>query len=233
MYDASLCTLSMALLLVPLVSCGVGDGEKLFGESSSGTTGGQGSGASGATSSSSDGGASSNAGGSPSGPGPSSSTSSSATATATATASSSSSSSSGGMDFSVGCGATECPVDGQGACCWDYYQLNPGPQGECVKGPPDGDECDTEFHERSNTGAEARIECQLPSHCGGGEVCCGDRVIVGQDGAYYAGTECATQCDDPDRILCSPLEPSFTCPVGTFCNPSTLLPPGYFICTGN
>jgi hypothetical protein len=135
------------------------------------------------------------------------------------------------MEFTVACGATDCPVDGQSACCWDDYELNEGPQGECVKGPPDGDECDTEFHQRSFTGAETRIECQLPSHCTGGDVCCGDRVIVDQTSAFYATTQCQSQCDDPDRILCSPLEPSSTCPLGMFCTPSTLLPPGYHICT--
>ena len=127
----------------------------------------------------------------------------------------------------------ECSTDGQGACCWDYYQLNGFPQGECVKGPPDSDECATEYDPQSNTGAEARIECQLPSHCSGGDVCCGDRVVVDQNSAYYAGTQCQSFCANEDRVLCSPLEPSSVCPAGTFCVPSTLLPPGYHICSGN
>src|SRR5262245_30606886 len=170
----------LAIVLAPLLSCGT-SGDDLFGKSSGGdTTNGQGgTGAVGAT------GGTTSVGGSPTtggeggrGPGPSSASSSQEAS------SSSVSSSTGTMEQVVECGGVTCPVGGQNACCWDNYKLNGPPQGECVKGPPEGDNCNTEVTD-GNTGLETRIECQIPAHCTMG-VCCGDRIVVNATTVYYA-----------------------------------------------
>ena len=227
---ASLRVLSIAAppLLLSLFACGIGDGENLFGKSGSGENGDGGAGAVTASSTSSDVGASTSDGGSPSGPGPGPSSSRASSVSSSSSRASSSSSSGGGI--AVDCGQTECKVENQSACCWDNFQLNGPPQGECVQGSPENDGCDTEYDGMGN-GAETRIECQLPSHCKDGEFCCGDRVLLDAGSAYYATTSCQASCDEPDRILCDPLAASDLCPLGTFCVESQLLPPGYFICS--
>jgi hypothetical protein len=140
----------------------------------------------------------------------------------------------------VGCGDVECPVDGQSACCWDEYNYNDPPQGECVSGPVDNDNCATDFGDNNNgvPGFETRIECQLPEHCPQGTVCCADLTQT-QNGNWYNYIRCAATCDYPQqRVLCDPQAPDNVCPtvqtgngpVQTTCQGSTILPPGYNIC---
>jgi hypothetical protein len=118
--------------------------------------------------------------------------------------------------------AITCPHEMDSACCW-YSLLE---QGQCIQGPPDPATCNTadEFG-----GHRTRIECQLPSHCPQGTVCCGDRVPIGSGLVYYANVTCMAQCPSTDRILCDPMNPS--CPNGDPCVASMLLPAGYFVCS--
>jgi hypothetical protein len=125
-------------------------------------------------------------------------------------------------------------VLGQESCCWDANQWNGAPQGECVTGGVFTDNCNTDYVLFVEAGAETRIECQLPEHCPG-QVCCGHRNVYGQGEdafVYYDITTCQSTCDNDDRILCNPMGPD-DCPGGSSCNPSTLLPSGYHVCSFN
>ena len=135
----------------------------------------------------------------------------------------------------VACGNVECPVDGQNACCWDEYEFSDPPQGECVSGPDNNDNCNTEA---GQSGFESRIECQLPEHCPAGTVCCGDLTQT-QNGNWYPLLRCAATCTYPQqRVVCDPQAPDTDCPiiqtgggqVQSTCQPSTILPDGYNIC---
>ncbi|MDI1448797.1 hypothetical protein [Polyangium sp. 6x1] len=158
---------------------------------------------------------------------------------ASSSSSSMQSSSSGPMPVSmVACGDVVCPVGGQAACCWDEYDFNDPPQGECVSGPDDADNCETDFGGNGQPGFESRIECQLPEHCPAGTVCCGD-LMQTQNGNWYPLLRCAATCDYPaQRVVCDPQAPDTDCPViqtgqgpvQTTCQPSTILPDGYNIC---
>jgi hypothetical protein len=232
-----------ALMALLAPGCGIGGDDLFGGTGTSSGTATSGSGASGT-------GASSGNGGDSSGPGPASGTPSagpggghggdpssgpggapSGPASSSADASSAQSSSSGPRPVPpLHCGAQECEF-GAESCCWDAQEWNPGPQGVCVTGGPLDDDCNTDFN-FGQFGAETRIECQLPEHCPG-EHCCGHRNVFDAIGfAYYDTTSCEPSCDDPNRILCDPNGPD-VCPAGWSCGESTLLPPGYFICTGN
>jgi len=144
--------------------------------------------------------------------------------------SSSSSSSGPPPPVMISCGDTMCPIGGEAACCWDEYGQNGDPQGECVSGPPDADNCTTDF-----SGKETRIECQLPDNCPAGMVCCADINTGG--GNWYSNVRCTDTCPYPGEItVCDPAAPN--CPVvqtgggmvQTVCEQSGILPTGYFIC---
>jgi len=49
---------------------------------------------------------------------------------------------------------------------------------------------------------------------------------------YYDSTTCQQSCDNDDRVLCDPNGPD-VCPGPSTCTASTLLPPGYFVCSFN
>lgn len=250
----SLAFAGAALAAAVAQGCGL-SGDDLFGGTSEGTTGagasGSGVGAAGSV-------GPNGSGGDSSGPGPASGTDSSGPGpgpgaggqggepssgpgpggapngpASTAEASVVASSSSGPPpDPAVDCNGSSCVI-GSETCCWDTNDWNGGPQGECVTGSPFDDGCSTEYF-FGEMGAETRIECQLPEHCPG-QVCCGHRTIVenGQnDWAFYSTTVCESFCGGNDRVLCDPNGPD-VCPGGTSCQPSTLLPPGYFVCAGN
>ncbi|MDC3956639.1 hypothetical protein [Polyangium jinanense] len=159
---------------------------------------------------------------------------------ASSSSSSVQSSSSGPMPpaVMVACGDVSCAVQGQSACCWDEYDFNDPPQGECVSGPDDNDNCSTDFGGNGQPGFESRIECQLPEHCPAGTVCCGD-LMQTQNGNWYPLLRCAATCTYPEqRVVCDPQAPDTDCPVvqtgqgqvQTTCQPSTILPDGYSIC---
>lgn len=161
----------------------------------------------------------------------SSSASSSSMASSSSSSSSMASSSSGGPAAMVACGDTSCPIGPDQACCYDNYEINPPPQGECVTGPVDNDNCST-----GTTGRESRIECQLPEHCPSGTVCCGD-LNNSQNGNWYGIVRCVAQCPYPGEItLCDPQNPQCPVvqtgqgPVQTVCGTSMILPPGYAVC---
>jgi hypothetical protein len=138
-----------------------------------------------------------------------------------------------GQPAMLACGDSSCPVGEDSACCWDDKNFHGQPQAECVTGDPDEDNCATS--EDNPPGAETRIECQQPSHCEAGEVCCGERHSQMGVGTWYSETVCADDCDWPDIQLC---EPGYVCPtietmggpVQLVCKPSQLLPPGYMVC---
>jgi hypothetical protein len=144
-------------------------------------------------------------------------------ATTTTTTTTTTSTGPGGGTLDCGNGLT-CPLGMDSACCWSAFQ----DQGQCIQGPPDPATCNTA---PVNGGYRTRIECQLPSDCAQGTVCCGDRVPLGNGSAYYANVGCVAQCPPEDRILCDPMSPS--CPSGFNCIQSQILPPGYFICSQN
>jgi len=137
-----------------------------------------------------------------------------------------------GMAGMLACGNTSCQVGGDNACCWDSKEWYDPPQAECVSGPIDADSCRTAH---TNAGTETRIECQLPSHCSNGEICCGWRISTEQYGTWYAETACKQECDWPDIELC---DDNYDCPtvntnqgqVKLVCKASTLLPAGYLVC---
>ncbi len=218
--------------------CGVStDATALFGSGATSGAGGNGTSSttgattSGTTGTTGEGGASTTSTGTTTtGDGGGSTTSTSTTGTTTT------SSSTGGA--TLVCGDVDCPQGGLNACCWDNYQLNGAPQGQCVMGSPDNDGCITQA--AANAGFETRIECQVPSQCAPGQVCCGDRQTYGGGGqpqvTWYASLTCVSDCPWPDVELC---EPGVTpCPIvdlngvptQLICKPSQLLPSGYFVC---
>jgi hypothetical protein len=119
-------------------------------------------------------------------------------------------------------GGLTCPLGMDSACCWYTIQ----DVGSCIQGPPDPTTCNT-FPQ--NGGYGARIECQLPSDCPQGTVCCGNRVPISGNLAYYSTVTCEAQCPPEDRILCNSMAPG--CPQGVDCVQSQILPPGYFVCS--
>jgi hypothetical protein len=165
---------------------------------------------------------------------PSSSSSQAASSSSQAASSvAASSSSTGGGVVTLDCGGgLQCERGGQKACCWHDYD---DPEvGECVEGPPNNDNCMTDGQNR-----ETRIECQLPEHCPMGTVCCGEREF-GNNTTWYSSVRCLATCLNPDIVLCDQEgEKGPDCPVvtqggnqiQTTCKPSTLLPPGFLICS--
>jgi hypothetical protein len=177
------------------------------------------------------------------------------TGTSTATSSSSSSAGEGGASTTMStsdttttttttgqpggtldCGdGLTCPQAPDSACCWDQSFGGGSSNGTCVTGPPDTSTCNTD---PVNGGFDTRIECQLPSHCDPGMICCGN--IESPAGfQYYPDVSCHSQCDWPgNRVICDPQNP--VCPVvttgsgntvQTVCQQSQILPAGYHICT--
>lgn len=119
-----------------------------------------------------------------------------------------------------------CPTANQGACCW----FEQDDTGDCVDGPPDQAVCN-----QGQQGGHTRIECQSDADCTGGQLCCGDRAS-GSFGTYYWQVVCKDQCDDV--TMCPVPGPDPNCPmvncqgnqVQGECNPSQLLPNGYYVC---
>jgi hypothetical protein len=93
----------------------------------------------------------------------------------------------------------------------------------CVSGPRDTATCD----EVGEGAIVTRIECQLPSHCGSGEICCGSPRR-----GYYLEVSCQRACARDDVRLCDPENP--VCPrvdgEQTVCRRSERLPGNYFVC---
>ncbi|AKT39077.1 hypothetical protein [Chondromyces crocatus] len=111
----------------------------------------------------------------------------------------------------------ECPLEGDGACCWRSGQGS----GVCIDGPANPATCNTS---PGPSNRRTRIECQVPEHCPTGSVCCGTL-----QGNYYTQTVCTAQCADPAITLCDPVAPN--CPASApDCVSSSLLPPGYYVC---
>jgi hypothetical protein len=139
----------------------------------------------------------------------------------------SSGSSSTGGSASVPCGPVTCPLDGQGACCWDDKDFNPGPQAFCVQGPEESAGCATE---PIQDGFETRIECKDSGQCGQ-KICCAHRVgFNGGQLSYFDLVACKEACAGLDDLaLCELAAPA--CPDGTVCKPSALLPDGYAVCS--
>ncbi len=212
-----------------VVGCGIGGTDSLFtsggaGGGSANGGAGPGNGGSVATVNPVGGGQ----GGSPSTSSRASSTMSSSAMSSSEMSSAMSSSSTGGQQDMVICGdGLSCPVNGTHACCWDQdTQNDPPPFGKCVQGNPGGDGCTTNG---GPGGFHARIDCDSPHQCPGG-FCCGHRVLLGGNSAYYDAVSCQAACDDPNVRVCDPNDNMQTCQPGTTCQQSGLLPDGYFVC---
>lgn len=136
-------------------------------------------------------------------------------------------SSSSGGSTAVPCGPVTCPLEGQGACCWDDKDFNPGPQAFCVQGPEESAGCATD---PSQDGFETRIECKDSGQCGQ-KICCAHRVgFNGGQLSYFDLVACKDACAGLDELaLCDLAAPA--CPDSTVCKPSTLLPDGYAVCS--
>jgi hypothetical protein len=213
-----------------VVGCGIGGTDSLFASGSAGggapATGGGAPGTGGTVGTVNPVGG--GQGGSPSTTSHASSSQSSSAMSSSEASSAMSSSSTGGMQDSVTCGdMLSCPVNGTHACCWDQDSQNDQPPfGKCVMGSPGNDGCATTG---GPGGFHARITCDSPHQCPGG-FCCGHRILLGGNSAYYDAVSCQAACDDPNVRLCDPNDNTQTCPMGSFCQQSGLLPNGYFVC---
>jgi hypothetical protein len=120
-------------------------------------------------------------------------------------------------DPTVTCrGVGDCSIVGGGVCCWnDTFE-----DGECMDS---GEAC------LQQIGEHVAIACQLPDQCPN-QVCCAHRQFP-SNMSPYESTSCQDDCPDPDRILCDGNAPN--CPGAMNCVPSTLLPPGYSVCSPN
>jgi hypothetical protein len=104
---------------------------------------------------------------------------------------------------SVACGSTACPV-ATSYCC-----NHPNQPDECKA---NGSAC--------TFGVE--MACDGPEDCASGQVCCATLFIQGQNQSYTS-TACAAACTGKTaRVVCGA---SGTCPTGTTCGTSDLLPP--------
>jgi hypothetical protein len=134
-----------------------------------------------------------------------------------------------GGPTTIDCGSATCPHGGESACCWDGVTRNTG---ECIEGAPSDLTCNTGL---SPDGLKTRIECQVPSQCELGEICCAIRDSAGGQPRYTSLT-CAAQCDWPNFHVCAPNDS--ICPVvrtetgavQTVCGRSQRLPDSYFVC---
>jgi hypothetical protein len=151
--------------------------------------------------------------------------------------SSSSASSSSGVPImgDIACGeGTICPVGPESACCYDHYKLSNQPYLECVNGSASTDGCNTAG---GANGYETRIECQLPTHCATGTVCCGNIETISIV-TWYPTLSCTTTCAWPDTVVCDLNSSTNACPmvnnngtmVQTTCMPSEYLPSVYGVC---
>jgi hypothetical protein len=121
-----------------------------------------------------------------------------------------------------------CSIDNGGVCCWvDKGDFGNG-SASCA---PNASACSDPILIATD------IACQLPSQCPG-QICCAHRAS--QNVNVYGYTACQDDCPYPDRYLCdinNPDCPTYTDqngnPIQSFCKPSTLLPPGYYVCGFN
>ncbi len=122
---------------------------------------------------------------------------------------------------SAGNMTTECNVNAE-VCCWDNQLMS----GQCTQ--PDNCQPTTALSMPTAISCEFQFQCP-------GQICCAFRYN-GQDNQPYDTAMCADTCDLPDRYLCNPQNPA--CPiydsngmqVQSMCKPSSLLPPGYYVC---
>ena len=118
------------------------------------------------------------------------------------------------------CGMSACNPGDQ--CCWSSQASD----GKCqANGDPCGGQGST----------DARIACMVPSDCPG-QICCGRRSQDPQN-PHYRRVDCRDTCDMPDVTICDPGSPDpKQCPPTMNgqpgqCQPSDLLPKGYFVCS--
>jgi hypothetical protein len=134
-------------------------------------------------------------------------------------------SSSSGPPPGLSCGNQTCTSTSD-VCCFDS-QSQP-PHANCTG----ADDCKSGGVNQFPTA----ISCQVPSQCSSG-ICCAVRYF-NSDQLPYETTECANQCPLPDRYICDISNPDCPTyqdqmgnPVQTYCKPSMILPPGYYICS--
>ena len=74
------------------------------------------------------------------------------------------------------------------------------------------------------------IACAGPEDCPSGTVCCGSLREMGPTNRYEQ-VNCRLDCDGDNSILfCDPNDAYQTCPNGTYCGESDILPDGYHVC---
>ena len=106
-----------------------------------------------------------------------------------------------------------CPVPGQ-VCCLAFDNTD---SGTCI------DDTQAPF-------CETDIACHAPDDCPPNTVCCGH--ISEFNGTWrYDNVRCKPSCDGNNEVLfCDPFDTSMTCSFNEPCQPSMILPYGYFVC---
>ena len=113
-----------------------------------------------------------------------------------------------GGDPGILCGAKYCNVQSQQCCITGTGQAE---QHMCSG---QGDNC-----------SGTPMTCDDTTDCPMGMVCCGQ---LDQTQTFYMDVSCQSDCSNFDqRQFCNIMAPD--CPMGTMCNPSTILP-GYHAC---
>ena len=93
---------------------------------------------------------------------------------------------------------------------------------------PNGDACE----DGAPTPWRSPAECDEPTDCPDGNVCCGRLKTVGST-TFYEEISCRSTCNDGDDvIICDPADDtSQSCPEGKVCKKSSLIPSGYHFCS--
>lgn len=148
---------------------------------------------------------------------------------ASSSSSSSSGGSGGGVSSSIDCGnGLECML-GQQACCWNNYDSSaPAKTGECLDLPVDSALCN---NSSTVAGMHSIVECERNAQCSAGEVCCGT-TTMGPAGTYYTQVTCKLTCNGGSNefLMCDGAGDMTTCPAGTTCLASPILPAGFYRC---
>lgn len=112
----------------------------------------------------------------------------------------------GAAPQTVPCGPVECPVGTGSVCCMG-------------DGPPTCEET------TDCGGGETTIHCNGPEDCPRGETCCGQL-----DNFEYEEIICEESCGGGGEVVMCDPDAADPCPGPDDCQPSMILPPGYFTC---
>ncbi len=77
---------------------------------------------------------------------------------------------------------------------------------------------------------ETDIACHTPDDCPPNTVCCG-HVFEDNGTWYYDNVRCKPSCDGSDDVVfCDPWDSTISCTDNQSCQPSLILPGGYYVC---